>query len=99
MTTIYFSSPLLVAVLAMPVLKERVPWSRWASLVVGFAGVVIACRPAALLRADLAQTGPGLLVLAAAMLWAYSTIRIRQTVHAGPPPVVCPLCHPTLVAV
>src|SRR5260221_14018079 len=68
MPTLYFSSPLLVAALALPVLKERVPWSRWASLALGCAGVVIACRPAALFRADLSQTGPILLVLAAA-LW------------------------------
>jgi len=99
MTTIYFSSPLLVAALAMPVLKERVPWSRWASLGIGFAGVVIACRPAALFRADLAQTGPILLVLAAALLWAYTTILIRQIVHAEPTAVVMFVSNLTLLAV
>jgi len=40
MTTIYFASPLLVAALAMPILKERVPWSRWLSIAIGFTGVM-----------------------------------------------------------
>jgi drug/metabolite transporter (DMT)-like permease len=99
MTTIYFSSPLLVAALAMPVLKERVPWSRWASLAIGFAGVVVACRPAALFRADLDHTGPILLVLADALLWAYTTILIRQIVHAEPTAVVLFVSNLTLLAV
>ena len=88
MTTIYFASPLLVAALAMPILKERVPWSRWVSIAIGFTGVAVACRPLALLRTDLAHIGPVALVLAAAALWAYTTILIRQIVHAAPTPIV-----------
>jgi drug/metabolite transporter (DMT)-like permease len=88
MTTIYFASPLLVAALAMPILKERVPPSRWLGIAIGFTGVAIACRPFALLRADLAHIGAVALVLSAAALWAYTTILIRQVVHAASTPVV-----------
>jgi drug/metabolite transporter (DMT)-like permease len=77
LTTIYFSSPLIVTVLAMPLLKERVTKARWASLAVGFAGIVIACRPH-----DLGHAGPIALAFAAALLWAYTTVLIRQVVQA-----------------
>jgi drug/metabolite transporter (DMT)-like permease len=99
MTTIYFASPLLVAALAMPILKERVPWSRWLSIAIGFTGVIVACRPLALLRADLAHIGPVALVLAAAALWAYTTILIRQIVHAASTPVVMLVSNVTLLLV
>jgi drug/metabolite transporter (DMT)-like permease len=99
MTTIYFASPLLVAVLAMPILKERVPWSRWLSIAIGFAGVAIACRPIALLRTDLAHIVPVALVLSAAALWAYTTILIRQIVHAAPTPIVMLVSNLTLLVV
>lgn len=88
MTTIYFASPLLVAALAIPILKEHVPWTRWVSIAIGFAGVAIACRPLALLHADLAHIGPVALVLTAAALWAYTTILIRQIVPAATTAVV-----------
>ncbi len=45
LTTIYFASPLMVAALAVPILRERVSPARWGSIVVGFVGVLIACRP------------------------------------------------------
>ena len=63
LVTIYFSSPLLVAVLAPLILKEQVPWSRWASVGIGFLGVIIACRPT-----HLHQPVPILLALTAARL-------------------------------
>jgi drug/metabolite transporter (DMT)-like permease len=83
LVTIYFSSPLLVAALAPLILKEQVPWSRWVSVGIGFAGVVIACRPA-----HVHQPVPILLALAAAALWAYTAILIRQVVAAASTPVV-----------
>jgi drug/metabolite transporter (DMT)-like permease len=76
LVTIYFSSPLLVTVLAIPLLKERVPGLRWVSLAIGFAGVLIACRPG-----EFHQSGATGLALIAAGLWAYTTILIRQIVH------------------
>jgi drug/metabolite transporter (DMT)-like permease len=71
--TIYFASPLVVAVLAAPILHEKVTRSRWFSILVGFAGVVIACRPG-----HLEHAGAIGLALLAAVLWAGSMILIRQ---------------------
>ncbi|HVT53589.1 MAG TPA: DMT family transporter [Dongiaceae bacterium] len=73
LTTIYFASPLMVAALAVPILKERISPARWCSIVVGFVGVLIACRPD--VRAPASAIG---LALLAAALWAASMILIRQ---------------------
>ncbi|EAU42901.1 hypothetical protein FP2506_08666 [Fulvimarina pelagi HTCC2506] len=43
--TIMFSSPIIICALSGPILGERVgPW-RWAAIIVGFLGVLIAIRP------------------------------------------------------
>lgn len=42
---IYMSAPLMVAALAGPVLGEKVPAQRWAAIVVGLIGVLIALKP------------------------------------------------------
>ncbi len=83
LVTLYFSSPLLVAALAPIILKERVTWGRWASVCLGFAGVIVAVRPT-----HLHQPVPVLLALTAAVLWAYTSILIRQVVAAASTPVV-----------
>lgn len=79
LVTLYFASPLIVAVLAIPLLRERVTGPRWAGLVIGFTGVVIACRPG-----NLHLAGPVGLALLAAVLWAYAVILIRQLVRSEP---------------
>lgn len=43
--SIYFSTPLLVAALAVPILGERIGPRRLAAIVVGFVGVLIVIRP------------------------------------------------------
>lgn len=43
--SIYFSTPLLVAALAVPLLGERIGPRRLAAIVVGFIGVIIVIRP------------------------------------------------------
>ena len=77
MMTIYFASPLIVVLLAVPLLGEKVSASRWAAIAVGFAGVVLACRPT-----ELDQPVPILMALAAAVLWAYGIILIRSLANA-----------------
>jgi drug/metabolite transporter (DMT)-like permease len=77
--TIYFASPLLVAVLAVPILRETVTSMRWVSILIGFAGVLIACRPG-----DLSHAGAIGLALLAAVLWAGSMILIRQIATREP---------------
>ncbi len=73
LVTIYFGSPILVAMMAGPILGERVSVGRWLAVSVGFIGVVIACRP------GLGASGPIMLALGAAALWSISTILIRLT--------------------
>jgi drug/metabolite transporter (DMT)-like permease len=73
LTTIYFASPLLVALLAVPILRETITRLRWISILVGFCGVLIACRPG-----DLSHAGAIGLALLAAVLWAGSMILTRQ---------------------
>lgn len=40
-----FAAPLLITILAIPVLKERVKWYRWMAIIIGFLGVVIVLNP------------------------------------------------------
>ena len=66
-------APLVVTVLSVWLLREQVGWWRWLGVVCGFAGVVIAVEPG-----GVGFTTPVLLVLAAAVLWAYASILVRQ---------------------
>lgn len=72
-TTLYATSPLWVAVLSGPVLKEKVGPAVWAGVVVGFAGVAV------LMGANLAWSGPiGALVLLGAFSYALALLRLRR---------------------
>ncbi len=73
MVTIYFAAPLMITVLSVFLLHEHVRWQRWAATSLGFIGVVIACAPG-----GVSFGWPVLLVLMAALLWAYSNILVRQ---------------------
>jgi drug/metabolite transporter (DMT)-like permease len=44
---ISFVAPLLILVLAGPLLAERVGWARWVAVIAGFAGMLIVVRPGA----------------------------------------------------
>jgi drug/metabolite transporter (DMT)-like permease len=73
MTTLYFSAPIMVTLLASTILKEHVSAWQWFTLIIGFVGVVIACRPS-----HLANPLPITLTLLAAMCWAFTYIQLRQ---------------------
>ncbi|MGO4005121.1 MULTISPECIES: DMT family transporter [Pseudomonas] len=73
MTTLYFSAPIMVTVLAALILKERASGWQWFSLIIGFVGVIIACRPS-----DITNPLPIVLTLLAAMCWAFTYIQLRQ---------------------
>lgn len=68
--TIFFIAPLLITVLAIPVLKERVPAAHWLAIVAGLMGVLVALRPS---RDAFFSLG-ALAVLAAASCYAVSAI-------------------------
>lgn len=72
--TIYYVSPVITTVLAILFLKEQVPLARWTALLVGFAGVVLACQPSAV-----RDVMPVAILLLGAGLWAVAMILVRKT--------------------
>lgn len=79
-TAVSFTSPLLVAALAVPVLGERVGISQWASIAVGFAGALVVIRP----------TGKGasayaFLVLGSAICYALYQVLTRLVASVDAP--------------
>lgn len=74
-TAINFINPLLITLLAIPVLGERVSARGWLAVLAGFAGVLIIVRP-----------GPGglqpaaLLVLACSLSWSVAMLVTRRLV-------------------
>jgi drug/metabolite transporter (DMT)-like permease len=83
MMTLYFASPILTTLLAIPILGERVSTVRWATILLGFTGVVIAADPRGLLVGETPAWAIGL-VMAAALLWAHAAILMRQVArHEG----------------
>lgn len=44
-STIFFSIPIFVTILSIPILGEQVGWRRWAAIGVGFLGILIVTRP------------------------------------------------------
>ncbi len=70
---LYFAAPLIVTILSVPLLGERVSAGRWLAVFIGFIGVMVVTNPF-----GLHISLPALLVLAAAALWAYGVITMRQ---------------------
>jgi drug/metabolite transporter (DMT)-like permease len=71
--TLYFAAPLIVTVLAAPVLGEVVTRGRWIAVALGFAGVMVASDPL-----GVRLSWPTVLVLFAACLWGYGVLLMRQ---------------------
>jgi drug/metabolite transporter (DMT)-like permease len=70
---ILFATPLLITVLAIPILGERVRLRRWAAVIVGLAGVLIVLQPGQ------AAPGPGhLAALTAAAGGALASVIVRK---------------------
>jgi drug/metabolite transporter (DMT)-like permease len=73
MTTLYFTAPVMVTVMAAPFLRERVTPVRWVSVALGFLGVVLAGH-----QHSFEFSRPVILVLVAASFWAFGVIQMRQ---------------------
>lgn len=71
--SLYFAAPLMVTVMAAPLLGEQVTRSRWISVAVGFVGVLVVTNPW-----GVPISVPTLLVLLAAAQWGYGVILMRQ---------------------
>ncbi|AZO55512.1 MULTISPECIES: DMT family transporter [unclassified Mesorhizobium] len=74
LTTVYYAAPIIVTVLSVVLLGEKVPVLRWLAVLIGFAGVFVACDPA-----HLGLSVPVLLVLTAAFLWGIAIVLLRKT--------------------
>ncbi|RUU08292.1 DMT family transporter, partial [Mesorhizobium sp. M7A.T.Ca.TU.009.01.3.2] len=77
LTTVYYAAPIIVTVLSVFLLGEKVPMLRWLAVLIGFAGVFVACDPT-----HLGLSVPVLLVLAAAFLWGIAIVLLRKTALA-----------------
>jgi len=73
LVTLYFTAPVIVTILAAPMLGEQVGWTRWVAVGLGFAGMIVAVSPT-----SLSLSSATLLVLIGAVLWAYGVILTRQ---------------------
>ena len=73
LTVLYFAAPIVVIVLARPLLGERVTLFRGVAVAMGFAGVMVAATPG-----GVSVGYPTLLALAAAGMWGYGIILMRQ---------------------
>lgn len=76
--TIYQAMPLLAALLAVPLLGERIGWRAWMAILVGFGGVVLVLRPTA---SGIAW--PALLALSGTAVYALANILTRHLRAAG----------------
>lgn len=73
MTTVYFSAPIFVVLLAVVLLKERASPLQLCAVALGFIGVLVASGPG-----WAAQPVPIVMVLAAAVFWAFGYILLRK---------------------
>lgn len=73
MTTLYYSAPVIVVVLAVVLLQEKPTAMQWASVVIGFIGVLVASRPS-----FTSQALSVFYALFSALLWAYTYVLLRQ---------------------
>lgn len=78
--TINFTAPCIVALLAVPMLGERVGMRRWLAIGIGFLGVLIVIRPGT----DVAQLA-SLLSLGTAVCYAGYQVLTRRVLGTDPP--------------
>ncbi len=69
---LFFSFPIFLTALSVPILGEKVGLRRWAAVLVGFCGVLVITRPGA------ALAWPMLYVLGASLSWALVAILTRK---------------------
>ncbi len=78
--TAYYLSPILAALLAGPMLGERIRASSWLAAALGFAGVVVAASPT---QAPLPSLLPALTGVLAAAFWALAAVLYRRNVRGN----------------
>jgi drug/metabolite transporter (DMT)-like permease len=89
--SIFFTVPILVALMSAPLLGERLDARRWAAILIGFAGVLVIVRPGS------ASFHPAMLLsMANAVLYAMFNLMTRKLAAYDPPGTIQFL--PALVA-
>lgn len=76
LTTLYYAAPIVVTILALPILGEVVSLGRWIAVLTGFVGVLIACD---VFGSGFSMSLPVGLALLAAVFWGIATILLRKT--------------------
>lgn len=71
-TALFFSFPLFLTALSVPILKEQVGLRRWSAIIIGFIGVVLMTKPGGGFQ------WPMLLMLSAAFCWALVALATRK---------------------
>ncbi|RED44681.1 threonine/homoserine efflux transporter RhtA [Aestuariispira insulae] len=86
-TAIFFTVPMLVVVLSIPILGERVGWRSLCATLVGFIGTLVIVRPD-IGGTDMEGLGTGaLFILAAAFCMATFNVTTRKLANSDPMPV------------
>ena len=80
-TAINFVNPLLITVLAVPLLGERVSGRGWLAVVAGFAGMLLVVRPGPLGAAGAGLQPAALLVLGCSLSWGAAMLVTRRLVR------------------
>src|SRR5688572_32317580 len=79
-SSIFFIVPILIALMAAPMLGERLDAGRWAAIIAGFAGVLVIVRPGS------ADFHPAMLLsLLSAVLYALFSLMTRRLAAYDPP--------------
>jgi drug/metabolite transporter (DMT)-like permease len=76
LTTVYYASPILITLLAVPILKEEIPSIRWLAVIFGFIGVMVAVNP---IKQGFTLSLPVGMALLAAVFWACASVLLRKT--------------------
>jgi drug/metabolite transporter (DMT)-like permease len=71
-STIYLAGPIYVTALSAIYLRERVGWHRWAAVLVGFIGVLVALRPG-----GMSLTPHAMVAVIGSVLYAISLVATR----------------------
>lgn len=79
-TSISFSRPLFMTLLAVLILRETVGWRRWTATAIGFVGVIVVARPG-----DGVIEPAALIGLGAAFLFSIGLVLIRRLGSTEPP--------------
>ncbi len=80
-TALGFSMPIFLALLSVPLLRERVGLDQGLALLAGLAGVLLVLRPWQ--GSEGLPLAPALVVVAGVVFWALATVSIRRLGQAG----------------